>query len=618
MAIPQASEGIGNLLRLSSGLKNVSGRRKILPGAQFLEDLNAVDTDVSGTAQPMPEMNIPEADMGGELPPQSYDVRANEVINPEAPPAQEAPEQESMWTKFGRALAMHSQMGRIPSPQQPPVTPEAPPVETAQVDMQEGLPPVTASQEVAQQEESPGFFGRIGQALKDYVDPEKRKQVAAENKTLMEDAQLRAQGLDPVVERQKVAQAQEAEDAAFQQRIEEAQQDPVGMPVYGASDRVAQTPELAAEFQTITGVDMNSPEMQEAVKAYEAILTGQENNLEESINLNREQIERIKQRIETNQATDADKFYIGLALLMPLILGGIFGKEVGLGALGGAAQGFANIIGGREKRVREDEEALSAANKDLSNLALKRGELDLAKLGKEAAIRKMLPADAREFIQGKKEATWTDPATGEKKTGVVIKPGLVALPEFVTSSDDLKEMVKSANELNDVKRYTEELNDLTEDVVNIASKIKDKNLLKKGLIAAIQGTLPAGSLSKLSEDIEFDGRKQNAGILLENKLGLLANQYAQAQKLGQLDRAAQAHIAKILTNPTSSLASAKDVIDQILSVRQLTQQGLIRDATNRGFAPEFIINDFGRQNRKLYEGLNKKEEEKVSSALLRE
>ena len=57
MAIPKTSDSIGNELRLS-GLKNVSGRRKVLPGAEYLHDLDQVDTDVSGASQP--EENLPQ------------------------------------------------------------------------------------------------------------------------------------------------------------------------------------------------------------------------------------------------------------------------------------------------------------------------------------------------------------------------------------------------------------------------------------------------------------------------------------------------------------------------------------------------------------------------------
>lgn len=48
-----ATQNLGNVMTRLGGLKNVSGRR-VMPGAEFLQDLEDTDTDVSGTAQPLP------------------------------------------------------------------------------------------------------------------------------------------------------------------------------------------------------------------------------------------------------------------------------------------------------------------------------------------------------------------------------------------------------------------------------------------------------------------------------------------------------------------------------------------------------------------------------------
>jgi len=83
--------GIGNILRLQ-GLKSVAGRNKkrVIPGAEFLQDMEGEAPDVQGTAKELPNFanfipreNKPEADMGTELTSQSYDVRANTVEEPE-------------------------------------------------------------------------------------------------------------------------------------------------------------------------------------------------------------------------------------------------------------------------------------------------------------------------------------------------------------------------------------------------------------------------------------------------------------------------------------------------------------------------------------------------------
>jgi hypothetical protein len=207
------------------------------------------------------------------------------------------------------------------------------------------------------------------------------------------------------------------------------------------------------------------------------------------------------------------------------------------------------------------------------------------------------------------EVTFKDPTTGEEKRGVRLMPGLVAKNEYISTKDGLKNMQKAASELSDVKTYVDEINDLTNDVINIVSQLKDKNGFQKLFIAKMAGKVP-GSLSKLTQDVEYEGRKVNAGVLLDEKLGFLANAYGLAKDLGQLDRAAQNHIKKIIENPTSTLITPEDSVNQVLEVRKLAQRGLIKSAENKGFYPEFIIRDLEEDNRSLNEGLNQKEMDK--------
>ena len=95
------SDSLPNFLRLKS-LKNVGGRR-VMPGAQFLENLEDYNSDISGIASPLSTpsqpVNLPEPELGGELTSQSYDIRANSAQSP----AQD--EKTGFWSHVGRALA---------------------------------------------------------------------------------------------------------------------------------------------------------------------------------------------------------------------------------------------------------------------------------------------------------------------------------------------------------------------------------------------------------------------------------------------------------------------------------------------------------------------------------
>lgn len=609
-----ANQNLGNVMTRLGGLKNVSGRR-VMPGAEFLQDLEDVDTDVSGTAQPLPnfanfkspDANLPQPDLGGELSAQSYDVRANTV----APPEQE---QSGFFSKLGQALAdyvnpqkrqevsqQNQQMMNKARGMEQQAAPQTPPVATAQVDMQEGLPPVTASQEEYKgpqmPETSPGFFG----AIKDYFSPTKNAEMERYNADLMQDAQLKAQGKDPM-------QVRNEAHANLNQEVEKAMEQPWQYSAYGSASEVANNPALQAEFKQITGIDYE-PQIAAQITEHEAAMKGVEDSLNGVNTQLNEREEGIKQRILSNQATDSDKYFIGLALLMPLLIGGMFGKEAALGALGGGAQGIADVLGGRQKQIREDEASLLDINKQqganqekLANMALEK-----AKLG--PALRKLLPEDPNQHLVGMREIEWQDPATGENTKGIEVKPGLIARPEYMASKEGKMDMLKAANELTQVKTFVKEMDDLTQDVSEIVTQLKDPTKAWKVFTSFLQGKVP-GALSAMTEDVMFDGRMQNAGTLLEEKLGFLANAYGMAKEIGQLDRAAQAHIKKIIENPTSTLLTPRDALNQVLEVRKLAQKGLVENASNKGFYPEFIIKDLEARNNPLFGKLNQKDEDR--------
>ncbi len=621
MSTPNSS--LGNVISRLQGLKNVSGR-KVMPDAEFLQELEESPTDVAGTANPLPDFsqflpnqqNEPEPDFGGELTPKSYDVRANVVNNQ---PPENPQDNPGFWSKVGTALADYvnpqkrqematrnqSMMGRG-MPEQ--ATPQTPPIETTEVDMQEGLPPVTASQQEYKGPIAPEASTGIGGAIYDYFNPTKREEMKTYNQELSQDAQIIARGENP-------AEVRRVQAENLREDVKKAMANPMQYGAYGSANEVANSPALKAKFSEMTRIDY-TPQVQAEVTKHEEAMKGVEDSLSGIDTQLSGQAEAIKQRILNNQTTDSDKYYLGLALLMPLLIGGIFGKEAGLGALGGAAKGFADVLGNRQKGIKEDEESLLDISKQrglnqekLANLGIEKSKLPMN-------IRKNLPEQENKHLMGMQMAEWTDPETGEVHKGGRLKPGLVARYEYLSSPDAVKDMRKAANEIAEVKTYVDDVNSLTDDIIEIVGQLNDPTAFYKGFTSIMSGKVP-GALSKLTQDVEFEGRKQNAGTLLEEKLGFLANKYGMAQQLGQLDRAAQAHIKKIMDNPTSTFLSPKDVLNQMLEIRKLVQNGLINQASNAGFYPEFLIEDLEKKNNKLFGKLNQKEEDKYANELFK-
>lgn len=597
MTVPQTSSGIGNLLRLQ-GLKNVSGRRKVLPGAEFLQDLNNVDTDVAGTAgenytpnyTPMPQ-NIPEADMGGELGPQSYDVRANQVMSPEAPQQEAPPEEgESMWSRFGRALAMQSQMGGIPSKG----VAQTPPIETQQVDLQEGLPPVSASQEESQ----PGALAKFGKWAKDNFTPKLGPEFAQQFPDVAQE----------MPQFQGQTQGQQQLDQA---ELDKAQQEPWQIAVYGATDSFANRPELVQEFQQYTGIDF-SPQTKELTEKYEKVISDIEKGVSSQAQGYDEQAQRIQERILANQATDVDKYYIGLALLMPLLVGGIFGKEAGLGALAGGAKGIADIYGRRGKDIMADEELLSGINKQKGDLSLKKGDIEIQKLKIPSEVAQMMPKDEYEDLKGMNMVSFKDPATGEViGGGPEILPDLVENLSFYNTPKKRDEAGKKAAKLSEEKAALQRANDATRDVIDAAMQLKDPGLFGKMLAIGLSSD-EDGKLKKLYKQnapmITVEGRKVNSAVYLDTKLEQIKDAYRRNEQMRAFTNTIANHVGAMAENPQYSGLKPDDLVTQMLVLRDRGQQFFTDRAVGQGFYEEPLVNLFGKQNRELYKKLNRREE----------
>ncbi len=610
MSLPLTSDSLGNVLRLK-GLKNVNGRRRVMGDPPLLDEgLQEEPFDIRNAAPP-PAENVPLPDMGQGIAPESYDVRANKVMTQpeEAPPA---PEEEGFWTRFGKSLAGQSGMAEKPQ--------TAPPVETLQVEAQEGLPDQAPPESEIQQPYT-SIFSHIGNALKEYVQPfGTEDHTYGRNKQYerpVQNAQMKAQGIaNPDVHRLEDAQVGAIQQKVMQEELDKAQQNPMEHIVYGSTDMAANSPPIQQEFKKITGMDFDS-QIAEQTSKYEKVLADIESNNTANMAAYDEQSKRIKERIESNSATDMDKYYVGMALLMPLLVGAFFGKDAAIGALAGGFKGMAQNYSDRIKNNREDETLLADVNKLKANTDLKRSELELEKLKFPAEIRKNLPKDPNEFLVGKNEVNFKDPATGEDRRGIEIKPGLIARPEFVTDKQELQEMRKEAGDIAEAMTPTQDINKLTKDIVFLASKMKDKNLLGQAISSYVAGK-DMGLATKLGEEIEFEGRKVNSMVALEHKIKLLTDAYRQAKGMRALTESVKEHIEGLFRNPSTSFQSYKDTIDQMLYTRDLIQNRLIKNAESHGFYPDFIKESFGKENKGVYNDLNQKEGEKVSSQLLRD
>lgn len=610
----------GNVLTRLQGLKNVSGKKiKQIPG--FQDNLMPADQEVEGTAQAMPDFrnfvpetgNVPQSDTGVPLTTQSYDVRANQVETPE----KEGGFFDSL-RRFGESLgnALKSddtayKKHRERLAELKAMKEAAPPVATQQVEASEGMPPVSNQQEMLaagmKEPDGRGFWG----AIQDYFSPEKQEDV---NKNFQyAQAKYRGEDTDAIKQQQS---------DAFMQQIENASQNPGKDAVIGSAEYVQNNPALQADFKEITGIDY-TPEIADQVKTTEAAMQGVIDTLNGENKRLDEISEAKKQRMLQGQSTDEDKYLIGMALLLPALIGAFFGKEAGLNALAGGFQGYGNILNRRSGTAQEEEKALLDLSKQKSVNAQKLGEIEQFKAALGPELRKAIPESQEKHLMGMQEANWTDPVTGKDVKGVEILPDLIAKKQFVNTPDGKAATLKNANDLARVKDFTFEVMDLTDDIMELASKLDEKNRgwLSEGFSAISAGQVPSLS-SRVTPDVEFKGQKVNSGAMLNELLGFLANAYSQAKELGALDRAAQNHIEKLMQNPATSFATPETTIQQMMRVRDLVSNGLVRSAESRGFYGDFLKPELMRRNEELMSRFTKKEDKalknKITQNLMRE
>ena len=253
----------GNFISKLQGLKNVGGRR-VMPGEEFTENPADEVNDVTGTApQPplpqdmaAPSQNVPQRDLGGQLSPQSNDVRANVVE--QNPPGvmsrigqflksnlpQQNPNQPLAAGIFGSAY--NPLEPQAPQPEQVQEQPEQP-QETQLSPAQGGIGRLGEGLHALLKKGGMGLED-AGKAISDYVSPTKRSELAEQNKAVLN----KAQGKLP-------------ED------IEKANAEPYKYAAYGSALEVANSPALSAEFKKITGIDYG-PEVAEKVSKHEAAM----------------------------------------------------------------------------------------------------------------------------------------------------------------------------------------------------------------------------------------------------------------------------------------------------------------------------------------------------------
>lgn len=558
------SSGLEPAIRLKS-LKNAN--RRVMPGEEEIQNLDQFNPDIAGTANPMPApaptQNMPQPAIGSQVSAQSYDPRANQVMTaPPVPPAQPQPvmanpnpppSQDPGMNEKRLGENLPAAAGIQPPPQaeegQTPIpTPEA----DTQTPYGPQLPPYPLLGSGLKKFWKGLVQKGIGQSLADIPEgianlqqepTELDKEVAERSKKFGYET-IPGWGPKPPIEEQPAAQAgqppvseQEAAKKAYFQY---------------PSDEIAATPEHQEEFKKQTGIDF-TPEIKQNADVGQEAKDYLENGGDKTGMS--EQAQRLVDRIESNKSTDADKYMIGLALVMPLIVGGMFGKEAGFGALAGGMKGMGDVYGRRAKDTQEAEELLADINK--------------TKATQTAAAEK-----ANIYANSPKKQ-WTDKKTGTIRQGPELADGIYADDRYLSTRQQQKSAGVAVDKILESKGLIDSQDNAIQEGLDVLRQLKKEGIAKK-VLNVLATNKDKRMIKELSPDVVIDGVKVNSGLKLQQLMSYWGTNFSTEQHFGQMDAANQENMKNFVSNPFSSFADPEDLEEQLLTMSKLAHFNLSR------------------------------------------
>jgi len=410
-----ANSDFGSVVSRLQGLKNISGRRRVMPGDHLLnqEDQPEFNINEPEPAPRMPEFSnfltpnqsqlgpdggVPPADMANATP-QGSDVRANVAVDE---PQKESP---GFWDNVYNGVASLGKLGQKRQPEPEPV-PEVQndtlPPESATPPAQEVVnenmePQINAAQELNQQEPAP-------------------------------------------VEKEPFTSTSQEE-----------------------VDRALSNPETKAEIERLFQVPLTNEMHAELDSMSKVLSTFDKDRLDRQKKLTAYE-EKLRQRIEAREMTGKEQILMAIALAAPALLAGLtMGKEAGFGVLGGVAGGARDVLLKDYKDNIADEEKMN----EIGAEKLKVQKESLAEQQKfqkmKAELEKQIPnRDLRDFA---------------KANGRLMPDGKIILPtgndDFPVVSTKIQTMKDLTNFKKDVLPKLEAAKSLRDQISDIGQVMSE-------------------------------------------------------------------------------------------------------------------------------------------------
>lgn len=324
------------------------------------------------------------------------------------------------------------------------------------------------------------------------------------------------------------------------------------------------------------------------------------------------QEKQLKESMETGKMTTFDKVSLGLAIVAPIIIGMMYGKEAFLGGVAGGLEGFSK---GKEAEGKQ----LSLKSKQLSELQDKKDNLikGRADLKKEIAgnvenpkLRQFIKD--RDFFESYKDGNEVKVRPGKNTKIFGDKLGFSSGDEgkilyyhspLLSDDEDVAHFKKVSRDANEAMGRIKDSNSSIDDVVDLMKAVKDQHptiysAIMKGILPTENSLL--GSLNFLSKDykdlsidyVDKDGKVTTVKALplMQQKMGALQDSYNK-QYLGRgiLTKGVQDHWTQIFPD----MASLKSWIGSDYPT-MLKQANEFKNTLNKRAIEEFVASGFIR------------------------
>ena len=393
-----------------------------------------------------------------------------------------------------------------------------------------------------------------------------------------------------------------------QHQLEEAQE--MSTPTPGGYEAGSRDPNVISVAERMDGLTKGEgypPQVQEKAEMWENIF------YKELQNLDNEESQLIE-RAQNDSLTTDEMVGLGLATLLPALLGLFYGKEAALGAIGGGLKASGEFLGQKQKGAQEAKTALGKIDQKRIDL------LDKDSKFRKEFMDQIEDPKLRKLVKDKGWRTFEE----DGKVGIPVNEDLNVYLDasMLTDDEDVSQWRKDWDKERELFGAQKEFNDSMQEMRDILLAVKDQNpnmyqimmANKKGKIPnALRDLFGEGAVPYVTIVRNGERHRVNALQALEQATKRFQSSYIKVNKFeNRLTDNLKDHMEGIFSNPNDPNswmgADAQDFIDKLDGVINLSNRFFVEGQAAKGYLKEPLRAQYPFEQTRV---INQKEEEQL-------